>query len=335
MTPLLDSAVLATDLDAQGFAILNLGLIDPPPPNLVSSDDPRLDDPREPAPGSVTDASVAAGAGIVQSKLNLNGEIPSDWLGTLSNTAARGDLAEYLSNKNQPNGYVGLDGSGKVSSSQLPPTAGFGTVSSVDLTMPAEFSVTGGPVTGAGTLAVTWADVSDLSWFGNKEGAPGPPQFYTDPFPASLIPDLSSSQITSGVFDPALLPVAIGLGSSHAPGAVPDPGDGSGGALATDYLARDMTYKPRPTIGPTYQPTIPDPTLGASTNPTGAVKVSPSSTVPGAVFFYSLVSSSTAFQEFPDSGYVSLPSGDEIWVYAAHSGYNNSNVVNMTNSNPP
>jgi len=37
-----------------------------------------------------------------------------------------------------------------------------------------------------------------------------------------------------------------GLGAGHSTGLVPDPGDGTGGALATDYLARDATWKPIP-----------------------------------------------------------------------------------------
>lgn len=335
MTPIIEDAVLGTDLDARHFDILNLLSIDPPPDNLAESDDPRLTDAREPLPGSVTDASVAADAAIAQAKLSLDGDIPVAWLGTTSTTAAQGDLAEYTANKDQPGGYAGLDGSGKVPAAILPATAGTGTVTSVGLTMPAEFSVTGSPVTGSGTLAAAWAAVADMSWFGNKSGAPAAPQFYTTPLPDSLIPDLDADFVTTGTFDPALLPVAVGLGGSHAAGAVPDPGDGSGGALATDYLARDMTYKAAPTIAVTYQPTIPDPTLNVSSNVTGPITVVPNSTITGATFFYSLVSDSSDFQEFPAVGYVSLPGGDTIWVYAAHSGYNNSNVVDTTNTNPP
>jgi hypothetical protein len=328
MIPIIEDAILGTDLNGDFHDLLNVKALVPVPVNLASSDHSGLSDSRPPLPGSVTNDSVAASAAIVQSKLSLDGVIPTAWLGTSSTTAARGDLAEYVSSKNQPGGYAGLDGTGKVAPAFLPASAGTGTVTSVGLTMPAQFSVTGSPVTGAGTLAVSWAAVADLSWFGNKSGGLAAPQFYTTPLPTSLIPDLDTSIVTSGVFSAARLPVAVGLGSSHAPGAVPDPGDGSGGALATDYLARDMSYKAAPSIGPTYQPTLPNPVIV----PTGVVNPVPvtiSCAVSDAVIFYSITSAVTGFIEFPGAGYVHVTSPGNIWAYAAHPGYNNSSVVTL------
>lgn len=335
MNSIEEDAVLGSDLDAQLYYLRNLGGIDPVPANLAQSDDPRLSDERPPAPGSVTNASVAADADIEQSKLNLNGDIPGAWLGTAANQAAQGDLVEYRANRDQPFGYPSLDGSGKVLVDQLPGAVGTGTVTSVGLVMPGQFSVTGTPITGAGVFSVDWAIIAPFAWFGNKAGAPGPPQFYTDELPTDLIPDLSAGKVQTGIFDAARIPEAVGVGPSHSGGGVPDPGDGSGGAVNSDYLARDMTYKAKPTIAVPYQPTIPDPTLGVSTEPTGPVTIKPSDTIAGVTFFYSFTSGSTGFVEFPDSGYVSLPAGDTIWVYAAHAGYNNSNVVNHTNTNAP
>lgn len=335
MIPLLDNAKLITDLDAGSFNLLNVGAFSPLPPNLVDTSDPALSDAREPLPGSVTNASVNAAAAIAQSKLNLDGTIPATWLGTASTQAAQGNLAEYLSNKNQPNGYAGLDGSGKILSANLPGTTGTGTVTSVGLSMPAQFSVSGSPVTNAGTLAASWVAVADNSWFGNKSGGAAAPQFYTTPLPTVLIPDLDTSKVVSGTFPSARLPVAVGLGVSHAAGAVPDPGDGTGGALATDYLARDMSWQPIPALGPTYQPTIPNPTLSPSGNITGPIIVAFSDSVNGVTFFYSTTSASTGFQEVPSTGYVSLAAGDTLWSYAARPGYVNSAVVSITNSNPP
>jgi hypothetical protein len=332
MTPLIEDAVLATDLDGRNYALLNLGGLDPVPGNLALNSDVRLSDQREPLPGSVTDDSVAADAAIEQSKLLFDDDIPVAWLGTGSNQAARGDLAEYLSHKNQPGGYPGLDSGGKLASSQLPGTTGTGTVTSVALSMPPEFAVAGSPITAAGTFAVTWGSVPNLSWFGNKQGGAGSPQFYTDPLPLTLIPNMDAAQVTTGVFAAARLPLAVGVGLSHAPGAVPDPGDGSSGALATDYLARDISFKPVPTIAVLYQPTLPDPVITPPTNPTGGQTITPTSTV-NATFMYSLTSSSTGFSVLPATGYVSVPPLGTIWIYSARAGYNNSNIVSYTNPN--
>lgn len=333
MIPLLDGAQMVTDLEGGGYNLNNLGGFSPIPPNLVSTSDPRLTDARVPLDGSVTDASVAAGAAIAQSKLNLNGPIPPAWLGNTNTTAAEGDLAEYKANKGQPNGYASLDGGGKIPVGQLPASAGVGTVTSVGLTMPSQFSVSGSPVTAAGTLAVSWAAASDQSWLGNKSGAPAAPQFYNTPLPATLIPSLDASIVTSGVFGAALLPAAVGLGAGHAPGAAPDPGDGTGGALATDYLARDMTYKAFPALGPAYQPTVPTPSLNASANLTGPRTVVFGNTVDGVTYFYSTTSAVAGFQEAPSVGYISLAPLQQMWAYAARPGYNNSAIATYTNPN--
>jgi len=331
MTPIIEDSVLSTDLDAQNYFLLNLGGFSPTPANLVTTSDPRLTDARMPLPGSVTDASVAVGAAIAQSKLALTDPIPPAWLGTGSNQAAKGSDVEYIANKNIAGGYAGLDGTGKIPSAALPAATGTGTITSAGLTMPAALTVTGSPITASGTFAVAWASVADQSWFGNNSGSAGAPQFYTTPLPASLIPSLDASIITSGAVPAARLPAAVGVGGSHAPGAVPDPG---ASGTATDYLARDMTYKAVPSLGPTYQPTIPNPTFGASANLTGPITVTIADTVAGCTFFYSLTSSSTGFLEWPSTGYVSLPTSSTLWAYAARPGYNNSAVVNKVNTNP-
>ena len=120
MQPILENAILDTDLDAQFHNLLNVGSFIPIPPNLCSNTDPRLSDARVPLPGSVSDASVSATAWIQQSKINFNGQIPTAWLGSTAITAAQGNLAEYLSNKAQPNGYASLDATTKIPAAQLP-----------------------------------------------------------------------------------------------------------------------------------------------------------------------------------------------------------------------
>jgi hypothetical protein len=80
------------------------------------------------------------------------------------------------------------------------PTAGAGTVTSVDLSMPAEFSVSGNPITGAGTLTVTKATESANKVFaGPTTGSPAAPTFRL--LVAADIPNIAESQVTNLVTD--------------------------------------------------------------------------------------------------------------------------------------
>lgn len=342
MTPIIEDAVLSTDLNCDYHDILNCNALIPAPPGLVGDDDPRLTDARAPLPGSVVDASCAANAGIVQSKLALNGQIPVSWLGTTSTTAAPGDQAEFLSHKNQPLGYAGLDASAKVPPAQLPGTVGTGTVTSVGLTMPPHFTVTNTPITQSGTISAIWATAANLSWFGNMEGAAGQPKFYTTPFPSAMIPELDASVVTSGVFDADRIPIAIGLGPSHASGAVPDPGGAvvppiqapfPGGQpdpnaiLESDYLARDMTYKPVPIIGPTYQPIVPNPILTIGPGPPFLVTITDA--LVGASLFYSIDNPNAGYVPIANAGQVTINPGQIVYAYGSRTGYTNSQIVNI------
>jgi hypothetical protein len=346
MTPIIEDSILGSDLDCRFYDLLNVKSLEPVPPNLATIDHPGLTDERLPLPGSVIDESVAIDAGIVQSKLNLNGEVPPAWIGTAPGTAARGDLAEYLSNKDQPGGYAGLDSTGKIPPSALPGATGTGTVTSVDLEMPAGFIVSGNPVVDAGIIAVEWNPVADLSWFGNNSGASGPPQFHTTPLPPTLIPPLDASVVTSGVFSAARLPVAQGVGLGSASGAVPAPGSGTGpGVAPTDYLARDMTYKPFPEVPDVVTPTVPTPKLIVDNTVADPVAVIVSlvemqGTPPAEVdisdkhhvFFYSVTSATTGFVEFPPEKFVHIDKSahPNVWAYAAHAGMNNSAIKQLT-----
>lgn len=323
MINLIENGQLATDLDAKTFSIVNLGAILPMPPNLAPSDDPRLSDARAPLDGSVTDASVAAGAGIAQSKLSLDGDIPSAWLGNSSTTAAAGNVAEYVANKGMPNGYASLDGSGRVPLSQIPGGVGLGTITSIGLTMPVEFQVSGSPITsGAGTFSVVWnTTIPNLSWFGNNSGAPSIPQFYTTPIPNALIPPLGANQVVSGQFNPVLIPVFLYGAGSHA-GAAPDPGSSGN---PTDYLARNGSYVAVPTLGPPYQPQLPAPTLTYSGSGSNR-QVIVANTVAGVTSFYSVSGAGGPYQEVPSVGYFPLPAG-QSWVYSSRPGYANSPIA--------
>ena len=330
MIRLLEDAALANSLDAQFQNILNVGTLEPAPANLVTSDDARLDDVREPIPGSVTNASVAPSAAIDQSKINLNGQIPTAWLGTASTQAARGDLVEYIANKNQPNGYAGLDGTGKIPSANLPDGVGLATVTSVGISLPPELQLSPGdpnPITVSGTWNIRWVPLAGPAWFGRIASGSGDPTFQYGAIPTALIPDLDASQVVSGEFAPLRLPLAI-HGTGHAKGAAPDPGTGT----ATDYLARDMTYKTAPTVAVTYQPTLSTPTINHTNEGTGDQTITPSSIDPGVTFFYSnTVTGVAPFFEFPEVGYIALPDATHIWVYAARPGWNNSAMATYLN----
>jgi hypothetical protein len=197
--------------------------------------------------------------------------------------------------------------------------------------MPAQFT-TGAAVTTSGSLSSAWNSVPDKSWFGNVSGAAAAPIFINSPFPVALIPSLPASQITSGVFALPLLPVAVGVGSTHAPGLVPDPG--ASGTIS-DYLARDMTYKPIPVIPTVYQPTVGTPSLASSGVLTGPISVSVTLPTAGSTAFYSTTAATGPFTEISAATmYFSLAPLATAWVYAAKAGYTNSTIATITNPNP-
>jgi len=99
-------------------------------------------------------------------------------------------------------------------------SSSFGSVSSVGLSMPTDFTVSGSPVTSAGTLAVT-ANTQTANTFkaGPASGSPAAPTF------RAIIP--------------ADVPAFVASGGSHAAGAVPDPGSSAG---TTKFLREDATF---------------------------------------------------------------------------------------------
>jgi hypothetical protein len=104
---------------------------------------------------------------------------------------------------------------------------GSGTVTSVGITMPAIFTVTGSPVTAAGTLSVALnAQPAGRFLAGPLIGGSAVPAF----------------RVIGGND----LPVFIGSGATHAPGAVPDPGLTAGAAR---YLCENGTWAIPPSAG--------------------------------------------------------------------------------------
>ena len=91
-----------------------------------------------------------------------------------------------------------------------------GTVTSVGLALPTEFTVSGSPVIGSGTLTGAWANQNQNLVFSSPDGSSGTPSFRalvsddipnldagkitTGTFTASQIPSLDAGKITTGIF---------------------------------------------------------------------------------------------------------------------------------------
>lgn len=324
----LDNPVLLTKLDAATYNILNctqiLGA-----DNVLYSDDPLMSDPRVPLVGIIDNAMVAENAGIVQSKLRLNGTIPDAWLGTTDTTAAPGDLVQYASEKDQPDGYPSLGVDGKMLTGSVP-VSGTGTLKNVDFSFPTQFLVVPDTSTTDKSFTVMWMGAPAYSWFGNASGQSAPPIFNTDPLPLDLIPLIPPAKFTSGTFSTAQLPTAVGVGAEHQSGMIPVT-DGFEG-LESDYLARDMTFKKMETPS-LYQPTLPPPsiTILYYAGPVAIIDVTEE--VKGTNLFYSKSSEVIQFGQI-----VQLPLqiqiGATLMVYASKIGYNNSEIVKYTIPDP-
>lgn len=95
----------------------------------------------------------------------------------------------------------------------LPGTAGFGTVTSVAQTVPAEFSIAGSPVTTTGTLAISKAtQVANRVWAGPATGADAQPAFralVTADMPAGTgtVTSVALTATPTGIFDVSGSPV--------------------------------------------------------------------------------------------------------------------------------
>ncbi|KVX44171.1 hypothetical protein WL05_22880 [Burkholderia ubonensis] len=104
---------------------------------------------------------------------------------------------------------------------------GAGTVTSVGLSMPTQFSVANSPVTSSGTLAVTWANATaNQVLAGPASGAAAAP--------------------TIRALVGADIPPFTGSGASHTTGGVPDPGATAG---TTRFLREDSTWAVPPGSG--------------------------------------------------------------------------------------
>lgn len=116
-----------------------------------------------------------------------------------------------------------------------------GTVTSVALTMPAEFTVAGSPVTGSGTLAVTKAnETANQVYAGPTTGSPAAPAFRA--LVATDIPAIPESGVTGLVADLALLaPLASPTFTGNPLAPTPSPGDNDTSIATTAFVAAAVT----------------------------------------------------------------------------------------------
>jgi len=344
MNRLIENGTLNTSLDGNGMNILNVTEMLPVPGNLVPFDSVLLDGGRVPINGSVTDIKVANDAAISQSKLNLFAGIPATWLGTHSDEAAEGDLAQLSSGKGVAGGYAAVDANGQLLLANLPSTGPqAGTVTDVKMSMTREFDAIVDHISeGAGTFEFDWVDVPDKSWFGSNGVSPGygdegVPRFITEQIPDSIMPDLDASKFVSGVFPVLMLPIMKGLGGGHAKGLVPDPGmDGN----PSDYLARDGTYK-HIAQQADYQPFLPVPLITLLSYYLGQARINLSCEQKGSRVFYLVQNAAVpptpaTFIEAPTNPITILVlPGYMVSAYAARPGYNNSPINTFLVPLPP
>jgi len=150
--------------------------------------------------GTVTSIAVTAPTEITVggSPITTSGTIALSWTSQTQN--------KFFAS---PNGSSGTPSFRAIVAADLP--GGTGTVTSVALSAPGEFTVSGSPVTTSGTLTLAWATQSANKIFaGPSTGAAAAPTFRT-----AVAEDLASGTATSG-----FLPVAQGTGVEPAWSAV-------------------------------------------------------------------------------------------------------------------
>ncbi len=180
------------------------------------------------AAGALVDAFMAAHTTYFFSPVSFS--VPDDQpraaapcvLGLLYNTVYADGLSHF-----------GIGGSGG--------GGGGGTVTSVGLTAPAQFSVTGSPVTGAGALALAWVnEAANIVLAGPAAGGAAAPTFRA--LAAADIPNLDAAKITAGQL--ATARGGTGVDGSAAANGNLLIGNGTGYSLAALTAGANITITP-------------------------------------------------------------------------------------------
>lgn len=163
---------------------------------------------------------------LFQAKYDNTDIIPNDTTSTINNIKAMFGFwtEQYISALGQNSGGGGGGGATALSDlvdvSLTNPTSGqvlkydgthwvnaaasSGTVTSVGLSMPNGFNVTNTPITGSGTLTVTFASQTANMVLASPNGSAGVPAWR--PLYSADIPSLPASKITTGTFDANRIP---------------------------------------------------------------------------------------------------------------------------------
>lgn len=88
---------------------------------------------------------------------------------------------------------------------------GVGSVTSVGLSLPAEFSVSGSPVTSTGTLGGAWASQTTNKVFASPNGSTGTPTFRA--LAAADIPTIGAAQVTGNNLTAASTKISVASGT--------------------------------------------------------------------------------------------------------------------------
>jgi hypothetical protein len=177
--------------------------------------------------------------------------------------------------------------------------SGNGTVTSVGLAMPAQFTVTNSPVTTSGTLTAAWASQTQNTVLAAPSGAAGVPSFR--PIVAADIPTLN--QNTTGTAANVTGTVAIANGGTGAT-TRQDAMDALAGAVtAGQYLRGNGTDVVMSAIQAADVPTLNQNTTGTASNVTGTVAIANGGT--GATTAANALTNLGAYAASNPSGYTS------------------------------